>query len=1575
MQKINHYLFLLTAIYIAISSASIYGEVVFDGTMNPETAGLTLSGKYKIYESYGRVYGNNLFHSFLEFNINPGEIASFTGNTNNIENIIARVTGNNKSIINGILSSSYNNADIYLLNPSGIEFGTNARLNITGSFYALTSDYLKMEDGIKFSVNSKDPTLSIAAPYAFGFLEEPSGNISLKGTSFPLDLYVDKGKIISLISSDILIEQSYVMAPEGKVVIASVKNSGELILTDNGFENIGYIEFGPINIKNESEIDVSGDGSGNVFILGGETHFSNSVITATSEGIKNGGKTIIQVDSLTFEDRARIISDNISYNDNITTNETFTGGSVSIYSNGDIFFNTMSQIETSAVAAGIPNPNIQAGSVEIHAKSISFSDNSYINSRSENAGKSGNISIYSKNDAIFIQSMILSDTEGGDGSTIIIDADNISLIDGSGLGSHTVGYGKGGDIILNARKSISLSGNDQINEHFASSITSYSKSPFGKAGNITITSNSISLRDGGQIIASTSDAAPGGTIHIINNNEINITGVNPYGPTSIGYKSGIFSSSDTTGNAGKIIIETNDLNIDQQAAISSSASGSGNAGSIDIKTKRKLYMDDSTISSESKAEENGGTAGTITISSQDSINLLQNSALTTEAVNSAKCEGDACNQNGKIITNAKKILYLLDSKITTSVVNGADNAGNINTNSKYLIMNSSKIIANAYKGKGGNIYIYAEKFIQSQNSIVDASSNKGIDGQITIESNDVTADRGIASIPENLLDVSKWIKNSCDARGNVEINRLIVKGMDAAPTSIDDLWPAPPFDIDHIIDLNNSFSEQINLPPKYSLDQIKNLFDKARDFNKIGQYNKSAKIIDNILSISKVKKSIQLYVSSLIYLTKTLCSLGYHKNALTKFEKAIPFIQKSKNTYLKAIFYNCLSDLYLSLRKIDKAKDCINTALKQSRSLNIPVILAHVLNNYGNILTVEKRFNGAIKQYNKCLSIINDVPDTKLLKSIVLLNLVFVLHKKAVYNDILPALEKTLIQVQQLEDCSDKAAIFIALSIKIREIQNMNDSPRHDLTITAIQLLENALWIGEDLKDIRIISQASGYLGKIYEDEGDFVQAFEYTRKAIFVVQQGKFNEILYLWQWQLGRLFKKTGDHNNSYLSYENAINTLNPIRQQLFFGIRGYENLFETKVRPIYLGMADIFFDQAENENNIDVRNNKLKQARDTMESLKQAEIQDYFDDECLISFPKNANILDKTPSNTAVIYPIPFLNHLTILISLPDGIKKFNIPVSSKKLDEKVREFRYQLEDWDEVNDWKETWYGRLNEGIESSEIVETARQIYDWIIDPIEPELTDHNIDTILMVPDGSLRLIPFSALYDGTFFLIEKYAFVTIPAINLTDTLCIKKQENKALLGGLSEGRHGYLPLNGVKRELQTINSIVDGEMLIDKDYTLENLTKKFKLSNYSIVHMATHGVFGGSQNSTYILTYDRKLKMNQLEKLISLTKFNQNNIDLLVLSACQTAQGNERAAFGLAGIALKAGARSAIATLWTVDDQAAYRILIHFYDQFKFYSQMTKAKALQSAMKQMVVDTQYCHPSYWAPFLLIGNWY
>jgi len=194
------------------------------------------------------------------------------------------------------------------------------------------------------------------------------------------------------------------------------------------------------------------------------------------------------------------------------------------------------------------------------------------------------------------------------------------------------------------------------------------------------------------------------------------------------------------------------------------------------------------------------------------------------------------------------------------------------------------------------------------------------------------------------------------------------------------------------------------------------------------------------------------------------------------------------------------------------------------------------------------------------------------------------------------------------------------------------------------------------------------------------------------------------------------------------------------------------------------------------------------------------------------------------------------------------------------------------------------------------------------------------------------------------------------------------------LGGISESVQDFSPLPSVTAELRDIKEIMTGRILLqDKEYTLENLTKQFKNNEYTIVHLATHGVFGGSPEESFVLTYDDKMTMNHLEELISYSRFRENPVQLLTLSACQTGLGDERAALGLGGVAVKAGVRSAVATLWYVDDEATSLVIREFYRQLKTPG-LSKAKALQNAQKKLISQLRFRHPAYWGPFLLIGNW-
>ncbi len=248
-----------------------------------------------------------------------------------------------------------------------------------------------------------------------------------------------------------------------------------------------------------------------------------------------------------------------------------------------------------------------------------------------------------------------------------------------------------------------------------------------------------------------------------------------------------------------------------------------------------------------------------------------------------------------------------------------------------------------------------------------------------------------------------------------------------------------------------------------------------------------------------------------------------------------------------------------------------------------------------------------------------------------------------------------------------------------------------------------------------------------------------------------------------------------------------------------------------------------------------------------------------------------------------------------------------------------------------------------------------------------------IDTLVFVPDGSLRTIPMAALHDGKQFLIAKYALATTPGLTLTDPRALKRGTIKALSMGLTESVQGFTPLPNVLEELQAIKQIYGGTTLINEEFLISRLEKELREGQFTIVHIASHGQFANDVKKTFVLTFDDKLTMDRLDQFVGLLRFRDEPLGLLTLSACETAAGDDRAALGLAGVAIKAGARSAVATLWFINDQASSDLVAEFYRQIQDPS-VSKAAALQRAQLKMIGDPVYRHPAYWAAFLLLNNW-
>ena len=274
---------------------------------------------------------------------------------------------------------------------------------------------------------------------------------------------------------------------------------------------------------------------------------------------------------------------------------------------------------------------------------------------------------------------------------------------------------------------------------------------------------------------------------------------------------------------------------------------------------------------------------------------------------------------------------------------------------------------------------------------------------------------------------------------------------------------------------------------------------------------------------------------------------------------------------------------------------------------------------------------------------------------------------------------------------------------------------------------------------------------------------------------------------------------------------------------------------------------------------------------------------------------------------------------------------------------------------------------------------SQKVYNWLIRPIEKELTNSNVETLVFVLDGLLRNIPMTALHDGKNYLVDKYSVALAPSLKLVDAKPLQVAKLEVLTAGLSEARQGFAPLPGVTEELEKIANEVNTEKLLNQSFTTSNFKEKVKLSAFPVIHLATHGQFSSQANDTFILTYDDRISAKALDSLLRTDASVNRPVELLVLSACQTATGDNRAVLGLTGMAIRAGARSTVASLWSVNDEATSLLMIKFYQELanldaKGEKHITKAEALRRAQQAILQNRKFSHPYFWAAFVLVGNW-
>ena len=558
--------------------------------------------------------------------------------------------------------------------------------------------------------------------------------------------------------------------------------------------------------------------------------------------------------------------------------------------------------------------------------------------------------------------------------------------------------------------------------------------------------------------------------------------------------------------------------------------------------------------------------------------------------------------------------------------------------------------------------------------------------------------------------------------------------------------------------------------------------------------------------------------------------------------------------------------------------------------------------------------------------------------------------------------------------------------------------------------LDQARTLAAQAGHARTEVEALDGLAQLYEAQGRQADALLLSRhgSARALAAPGVLTDILLRLEWRQGRLLAAKGANDEAQAAYQRAIAHIESIRQDIPIEYEGGRSSFRDTLEPIYLGLIDLLLKKADKAQGSDLAS-LLRRTRDIAELIKQSELQDYLGERCSVESAQSGVQTGVTPG-TAIFYPIVLKDRIEMIFESEAGILRHTTPMDAQSLRKLVLLY---------------TGIVRAgNPGYQRG-----AGQLYDILIRPFARDLKTQGIRTLLVVPDGVLRLLPWATLFDGKQFLVENYAVVINSGLSMTSQTAESRKGFSALIAGMAEPgpvveklslsslgasiadpaakRSGTaaglaqsramrslssslrslgadsperiaelkqrLALPGVKAEVDALSALLPGTRLLDATFTTGRLHDEFDRGSYRIAHLATHGFFGSTGKQSFIMAYDDLITMDGLQKLLQLEGVKKAPIELLTLSACETAEGDDRSPLGIAGAAIKAKAKSVLGTLWPVSDDAAQQVMTKFYNSL-VSDGTSKAEALRRAQLVLIGDNKLDHPFFWAPFIIVGNW-
>ncbi len=701
----------------------------------------------------------------------------------------------------------------------------------------------------------------------------------------------------------------------------------------------------------------------------------------------------------------------------------------------------------------------------------------------------------------------------------------------------------------------------------------------------------------------------------------------------------------------------------------------------------------------------------------------------------------------------------------------------------------------------------------------------------------------------------------------------------------------------------------------------------------LGRSQQALETWQQATSLYEQQENITGFTQSKIYQAYALQALGLYSQSIKTLTDINNQLKTEPDNLIKAQALLNTGNVLNRIGKYKVAKTVLESSLNIAEKINNKAIIADTFLSLGNNARFQEQLEPALEFYQQGIDIASS-SDIELRGKLNQLEVLISLER---IND---ATNKTREIEQLLTQLPPQQTTIQGRVSLARNLLKLDTKPSK-----VTQILVSAIKQAKNLGIKRIESEALGILGNVYERNQQWQEAEEITERALVIAQSINAKELTYQWQWQLARILKAQGNTEKAITSYTQATNNLQSLRSDLVAISSDIKYSFREKIEPVYRELAALLLQPGATQAD-------LNQAREIIESLQVAELDNFFRDACLDTKPTQIDRLDDT---AAIFYTIIIEDRLEVIAAIPNKpLQHYSNQLPPSEIEIVVTSANSQI-----------SKHRRLN--------LKVLQQAYDWLIRPLEADLVANKIETLVFVPDGVLRNLPPATLYDGEQYLIEKYSLAIAPSLQLVELNDRDKNRQELLLAGLSQPRQGFPSLPGVQQEIQQIKPLFASEVLLNDSFTELNFTRSASQTPYRIVHLATHGQFSSNSEETFVLTWDERINIDELNRLIRGDSKQLRPVDLLVLSACETATGDRNSVLGLAGIAVRGGARSTIASLWAVSDEATVALMTNFYQELA-QGKISKAEALRRAQQSILKNEKFSHPFYWSAFILVGNW-